>query len=300
MTPEDRRSTDSAIGGWPALPHSLVEEAVRAALAEDIGRGDITTATTVPAEARAHACMVAREAGIIAGLPIAAATFALVDPRVSVTPLCRDGDAVEPGSIVCIADGPARGILTAERTALNFVQRLSGIATLTSRFVRAVAGTGARIVDTRKTTPGLRVFEKYAVAVGGGRNHRFGLDDAVLIKDNHIVAAGGISAAVARARAAIPHTMTITVECDTLDQLNEALEAGADIVMLDNMDASTLAQAIGRAKGRARIEVSGGISLETAHAIAAAGAEILSVGALTHSAPALDAALDFAPPGEAT
>lgn len=295
MNTDNARATGFAAGGWPSLSAAAIDVVVRAALAEDVGSGDITTITTVPEDTSVRARMVARAAGVVAGIPIAMAAFAAADTHIRALALRSDGDQVAPGTTLCEVDGPARGILTAERTALNFVQRLSGIATLTARYVRAVSGTPARIVDTRKTTPGLRVFEKYAVAVGGGRNHRFGLDDAVLIKDNHIAAAGGISEAVTRARGAIPHTMTVTVECDTLHQLEEALAVGADIVMLDNMDAVTLAEAIRRARGRAVVEVSGRISLETAPAIAAAGADILSVGALTHSAPALDVALDFLP-----
>lgn len=265
----------------------------RRALAEDVGTGDVTTTATVPADARGVGVIVARQEGIVAGLEVAAMVFRRVDRRLRFSAAVRDGDRASPGTELCEVRGLARSILTGERVALNLLQRLCGIATLTARFVEAVSGTPARIVDTRKTTPGLRALEKYAVTVGGGRNHRMGLYDAVLIKDNHLVAAGGVAAAVGRARAAVPHTMTITVECETLAQVDEALAAGADILLLDNMDDPTRAEAVCRARGRALTEASGGITLATAADIARTGVQILSIGALTHSAPALDISLDL-------
>lgn len=265
----------------------------RRALAEDVGTGDVTTTATVPADARGVGVIVARQEGIVAGLDVAAVVFRRVDRRLRFSAAVRDGDRASPGTELCEVRGSARSILTGERVALNLLQRLCGIATLTARFVEAVSGTPARIVDTRKTTPGLRALEKYAVTVGGGRNHRMGLYDSVLIKDNHLVAAGGVAAAVGRARAAVPHTMTITVECETLAQVDEALTAGADILLLDNMDDPTRAEAVCRARGRALTEASGGITLATAADIARTGVQILSIGALTHSAPALDISLDL-------
>jgi nicotinate-nucleotide pyrophosphorylase (carboxylating) len=271
----------------------ILRETVRVALREDIGGGDVTTQSTVDPLSLGSARMVAKGYGVVAGLAVVEEVFRQVDVRVIVMRLVNDGAHVGPGEPLCDIQGPAQAILTGERVALNFLQRLSGIATRTSRFVELVAGTNARIVDTRKTTPGLRALEKYAVTAGGGRNHRMGLYDAVLIKDNHIVAAGGITAAVRRARASIPHTMTITVECETLEQVDEALAAGADILLLDNMDNATRAEAVRRAAGRSLIEASGGITDETAAAIAATGVDILSVGAITHSAVALDISLDM-------
>lgn len=266
-----------------------------AALAEDIGAGDITTSLTVPEENQATAVMRAKVDGIVAGLEIAARVFALVEPMAVWKAQVRDGCRVSPGTTLATITGPARGLLTAERVALNFVQRLSGVATITARFVAAVAGTKARIVDTRKTTPGLRTLEKYAVRVGGGHNHRLGLYDAVLIKDNHLAAGGGIAATVARARMLAPHTMRVEVECKTLTQVDEAVMAEADIILLDNMDLRLLRDAVTLIGGRALAEASGGVNLETVAAIAATGVDLISVGALTHSAPALDIALDFAP-----
>jgi nicotinate-nucleotide pyrophosphorylase (carboxylating) len=271
----------------------FLEETVRRALREDIGAGDVTTESVVPPGTRARGRFVAKAAGVVAGLPVVTEVFRQVSAEVRVTPRIEEGARAQEGDILAEVEGPARALLMGERVALNFLQRLSGIATQTARFVDLVAGTGARIVDTRKTTPGLRALEKYAVRVGGGFNHRMGLYDAVMIKDNHIVAAGGITAAVTRARAAIPHTMTITVECETLAQVDEALNAGADILLLDNMDRAACAEAVRRAKGRARTEASGGITVETAREIAQTGVDILSIGALTHSAPALDISLDL-------
>jgi nicotinate-nucleotide pyrophosphorylase (carboxylating) len=270
-----------------------LEEIVRRALQEDIGTGDVTTLTIVSPKTQAEGRIVVKTAGVVAGLPVAEEVFRQLSPAVRMISRVQDGDAAQPGTIAAMLQGPAQAILTGERVALNFLQRLSGIATLTARFVALTAGTGVRIVDTRKTTPGLRMLEKYAVRMGGGHNHRSGLYDAVMIKDNHIVAAGGITAAVERARAAIPHTMTITVECETLKQVEEALKAGADTLLLDNMDNDTRREAARLTAGRALTEASGGINEQTAGEIARTGVDILSIGALTHSAPALDISLDF-------
>jgi len=270
-----------------------LEEIVGRALAEDIGTGDITTQLTVPPEVEARAVMVAKAEGIVAGLPIVAEVYRQLDPRVTVENAAEDGEPIAPGQTICRIHGPARSLLTGERVALNFVQRLSGIATKTDRFVQLATGTQARIVDTRKTTPGLRILEKYAVRIGGGYNHRFGLYDAILIKDNHIQASGGITQAVEAAQSLASHTMSITVECDTLDQVDEAVNAGADVILLDNMSLDELWQAIARIDGRAIVEVSGGVNEETVAGIAQTGVDIISVGALTHSAVALDIGLDL-------
>lgn len=272
-----------------------LQETVRRALAEDIGTGDITTLLTVPANENARALMVAKTAGVVAGLPVIAEVFRQIDPYVHITYQAQDGDRIEPQQTLCELHGKAQCLLTGERVALNFVQRLSGIATKTARYVELVAGTKARIVDTRKTTPGLRALEKYAVRVGGGHNHRFGLYDAVFIKDNHILASGGITAAVQAAFAAAPHTMTVTVECETLEQVDEAVSAGADILLLDNMTLPELRQAVEMIAGQAAAEASGGVTEETVADIALTGVNIISVGALTHSAVALDISLDFVP-----
>jgi nicotinate-nucleotide pyrophosphorylase (carboxylating) len=276
-------------------PHNLlVEPIVRHALEEDLGRaGDITTDLTVPADARARASLVARKSGTIAGLVVAERAFRLVDPALSFVYEASDGSSVAAGAVLAAIEGPARAVLTAERVALNFAGHLSGIATATHALVEAVAGTKARIVCTRKTTPGLRVLEKYAVRCGGGFNHRFGLDDAVLIKDNHIVASGGITSAVKRVRAGTAHMVKIEVEVDTLAQLEEALALGVDTILLDNMKPETLRQAVAVAKGRAALEASGNVTLATARAIAQTGVDYISSGAITHSAPNLDVALDF-------
>lgn len=270
------------------------EPLLRAALDEDIGAGDITTLLTVPEAATARAVMLAKAEGVVAGLDVAARAFTLVEPAAQWEARARDGDAVTPGTPLATILGPARGLLTAERVALNFAQRLSGVATLTARYVAAVAGTPARIVDTRKTTPGLRTLEKYAVRAGGGHNHRIGLYDAVLIKDNHLAAGGGVAATVRRAREQAPHTMRVEVECKTLDQVDQGIAAGADILLLDNMDLEMLREAVRRVGGRALTEASGGVNLGTVRAIAETGVDLISVGALTHSAPALDISLDFA------
>jgi nicotinate-nucleotide pyrophosphorylase (carboxylating) len=283
-----------------ALPRPLIEAAVRAALAEDLGlAGDITTDATIPADAHARAVIAARQPGVVAGLSVAAATFATLDPAVTVTPHVADGAMVARGDILATVSGPARAVLTGERVALNFLGRMCGIATLTRRYVDAVAGTGAAIADTRKTTPGLRAFEKYAVRCGGGVNHRIGLYDAVLIKDNHIVASGGIDLAVAAARSRAGHLVKIEVEVDTLDQLDVALRHPIDAVLLDNMSLDELSAAMARIEARraagARLvaEASGGVDLTTVRAIADTGVDLVSVGALTHSAPVLDLGLDF-------
>ena len=272
----------------------LVEDAVRAALLEDLGRaGDITTNATIPAMKQARAVIAARQPGIVAGLDLAKAAFRLLDPALSFDTRIADGTAVTPGAILATIEGPARALLSAERVALNFLGRLSGIATLTSRYVAAVAHTKVRIVCTRKTTPGLRTFEKYAVLCGGGFNHRFGLDDAILIKDNHIAVAGGIIPALRAVKAAIGHLVKIEIEVDTLDQLDEVLTEGADVVLLDNMTPARLREAVARVKGRLLTEASGGVTLETVAAIAESGVDMISVGALTHSAQVLDVGLDI-------
>ncbi len=274
-----------------------IETAVRQALAEDLGRGDVTTEALVPARARARARLVARVPLTVAGLDFAEAAFRLVAPAMRSERLARDGEAVPAGATLLRLDGPARALLTAERTALNFLQRLCGVATLTARFVAAVAGTGARILDTRKTTPGWRRFEKYAVTCGGGQNHRLGLYDQVLVKDNHLVALrdrrpNPIAWAVRRARRRCPG-LTIEVEADTLTQVRQAVAAGADCILLDNMSPAQLRRAVRLVAGRARTEASGGITLANVRAIAETGVDFISVGALTHSAPAADLALDF-------
>jgi nicotinate-nucleotide pyrophosphorylase (carboxylating) len=276
------------------LPAPLVARAVTEALAEDLGlAGDVTSAATVPAGVRASAVLAARRPGAVAGLALAEAAFRALDPVVRFEPHVGDGAAVAAGDVLARVEGQARALLSAERVALNFLGRLSGIATLTRRYVEAVAGTGAAIVDTRKTTPGLRAFEKYAVRCGGGRNHRSGLFDAVLIKDNHIAAAGGLAQAVERARAHAGHMLKIEVEVDTLAQLADALRHPIDVVLLDNMTPAQLREAVAVVAGRVLTEASGGVSLETVRAIAETGVDLISVGALTHSAPVLDLGLDF-------
>ncbi|WP_024513712.1 carboxylating nicotinate-nucleotide diphosphorylase [Bradyrhizobium sp. Tv2a-2] len=272
-----------------------VDEAVTRALEEDLGRaGDITAIATIPEPTKAHAVMVARQAGVIAGLPLALAVFRRLCPEIQVQAYVRDGAAVAAGLHVMTISGPARAVLSAERTALNFVGRLSGIATLTSSYVRKTTGTRLRICCTRKTTPGLRALEKYAVRCGGGFNHRFGLDDAVLIKDNHIAVAGGIRPVLERARAHIGHLVKIEIEVDTLAQLREVLDTEhADAVLLDNMDIATLSEAVKMARGRVVLEASGGVTLNSIAEIAATGVDYVSSGALTHSAANFDVALDI-------
>jgi nicotinate-nucleotide pyrophosphorylase (carboxylating) len=275
------------------LPRVLIEPLVRAALVEDLGRaGDVTTDAIIPADAVASAAIVARQPGVIAGLDLAALAFELTDARLTFEAKVADGAVVSPGMELAVISGPARGLLTGERVALNFLGRLSGIATATAAVVAAVRPHATRITDTRKTTPLLRTVEKYAVRAGGGSNHRFGLDDAVLIKDNHIAVAGGVAVAVSRARAAVGHLVKIEVEVDTLDQLAEALAAGAEVVLLDNMSLDELRVAVAVCKGRAITEASGGVTLETAPAIAATGVDLISLGWLTHSARTLDLGLD--------
>jgi nicotinate-nucleotide pyrophosphorylase (carboxylating) len=275
------------------LADLLIEPIVRAALAEDLGRaGDITSQACIEPEARLRVQFAVRRTGVISGLDCARLAVAAMDPAIRFTAQRRDGDRVEAGETLARAEGNARAILAAERTALNLMGRLSGIATLTRAYVDAVQGTGAKIVDTRKTTPGLRALEKYAVRCGGGVNHRFGLDDAILIKDNHVAAAGGVARALERARDAAGHLVQIEVEVDSLDQLDEALGHAPDVIMLDNFSLEDLAEAVRRAAGRVRLEASGGVSLETVRAIAETGVDVISVGALTHSAPVLDIGLD--------
>jgi len=272
----------------------LVERAVRAALEEDLGQaGDITTDPIIPAEARGVAEIVARQAGVIAGLALAEATFKTLDTGASFERLVPDGAKVEAKTAVARIEARTRALLSAERVALNFLGRLSGIASLTARYVAAVKGTKARIACTRKTTPGLRAFEKYAVRAGGGVNHRFGLYDAVLVKDNHIAAAGGLAEALTRLRARSGHMVKIEVEVDSLAQLEQALRFPIDAVLLDNLDVPTLTKAVAVVNGRVLTEASGGVNLETVGKIAESGVDLISVGALTHSAPCLDLGLDW-------
>ena len=276
------------------LPLLLIEPVVRAALLEDLGRaGDLTTDAIVPAEARASTALVARRAGVVAGLDLALLAFRLVDPAIAARVVRPDGTRVAKGDLIAEIAGPTRGMLTAERTALNFLCHLSGVATATNAIVEAIRPHRAAVVCTRKTMPGLRTVQKYAVRVGGGANHRFGLDDAVLIKDNHVAAAGGIRQAVERARAGVGHLVKIELEVDTLDQLREALSVKVDAVLLDNMDVPTMREAVQMVAGRALTEASGGITLASAPAIAATGVDLLSAGWLTHSTTALDIGLDW-------
>ena len=273
----------------------LAEPIVRAALLEDLGRaGDITTDAVVAAETRIDAVIAARQPGVVAGLDVALMAFELLDPGLDLARLCADGTRVERGQQVARLRGRARPVLAAERTALNLLCRLSGVATATRSLADAIAGHKAKIVCTRKTTPGLRILEKEAVRLGGGANHRFGLDDAMLIKDNHVAMAGGIRPALRRAKAAAGHLVKIELEVDTLDQLAEALDEGVDAVLLDNMDPETLRRAVEMVAGRAITEASGRITRETAPAIAAAGVDLISSGWITHSAPILDLGLDVA------
>jgi len=276
-----------------ALPDLIIDPIVRAALAEDLGRaGDVTAAACIPADARLSVVFRPRSAGRIAGLDCARLAFAALDPSLRFTVEIEDGQDAAAGQIIARASGGARQILSAERVALNLLGRLSGVSSLTARYVKEVQGTGARITCTRKTTPGLRALEKYAVRCGGAINHRFGLDDAILIKDNHVAACGGIGKALERARAHAGHLMKIEVEVDGLDQLDEALAYAPDVIMLDNFSLADLATAVARAKGKVVLEASGGVNLTTVRAIAQTGVDVISVGALTHSAPALDIGLD--------
>lgn len=273
------------------LPRFLIEPVVRAALAEDIRSGDITTEATVPAEREAEAAILAKQDGVLAGLDIARLAFELMDSTLSFQAEKADGDSLQRGDRVASLRGKARAILTGERVALNFLQHLSGVATRTRCFVDMIAGTQATIVDTRKTTPGLRLLEKYAVRVGGGHNHRYALDDAILIKDNHIAAAGGITAAVHSARARGGHTTVIEVEVETQEQVEEALAVGAGIILLDNMSPEAMRESVNRIAGRAITEASGGINEESVRAAAESGVNLISIGALTHSVQALDLSL---------
>jgi nicotinate-nucleotide pyrophosphorylase (carboxylating) len=275
------------------LPPFLFEPLVRAALIEDFGRaGDITSAAVIPADHRSRLALVSRQTGVLAGLDVAEYAFRLVDPAITLERRLADGDALAPGMIIATLEGPSRGLLGGERTALNFLGHLSGIASVTASIVAAISGTRATIVCTRKTTPGLRVLEKYAVRAGGGGNHRFGLDDAVLIKDNHVAIAGSVSEAIRRARAHVGHMVKIEAEVDTLEQLADALTVGVDAVLLDNMTPDQLAEAVRMIDGRAISEASGRVTPATAPAIAASGVDLISVGWLTHSAPVLDIGLD--------
>jgi nicotinate-nucleotide pyrophosphorylase (carboxylating) len=273
------------------LDPSVYRDLVARALAEDIGSGDVTTEATVPPDGRGHAMLVAKSTLVVAGLAIAAEAFVQVDGAAMLTARVDDGARCEPGAVLGEVRGPARALLTAERVALNFLQRLSGIATVTRRFVEASGGR-ITILDTRKTTPTLRALEKYAVRVGGGTNHRSGLYDAFLIKDNHIRVAGGIGPAVRRARQARPE-LPVEVEAQSLQQVDDALEAGVDVLLVDNLSLEAVTEAVGRVRGRARVEISGGVTLDRIPALAATGADFVSVGALTHSAPAADISLEI-------
>ncbi len=276
-----------------ALPRLVVEPLVRAALLEDLGRaGDLTTDAILPADQQARVAVAAREPGVVAGLACAELAWQLVDPRVTMDVLVPDGARVEPGTVIATVAGPARALLTGERVALNFLGHLSGVATGTANIADAIAHTRAKVCDTRKTIPGLRALQKYAVVAGGGANHRFGLDDAVLIKDNHIAIAGGITAAVTRARAHAGHLVKVEVEVDSLAQLAELLEVGADAVLLDNMAPPVLAEAVDLVAGRMITEASGRITPQTAVPVAEAGVDLISVGWLTHSVRVLDIGLD--------
>ncbi|MDQ0091770.1 nicotinate-nucleotide pyrophosphorylase (carboxylating) [Paenibacillus anaericanus] len=271
-------------------------ESITGWLKEDVGSGDVTTRVTVPAGHQSKGIIHAKEDGIIAGMPVSELVFEVVDPALSFTACVQDGQFVTKGTVLAEVEGSTHSILTGERLALNLLQRLSGIATRTSQYVNAIGGLPVRLVDTRKTTPGHRMLEKYAVRTGGGANHRFGLYDAVMIKDNHIKGAGGIAGAVSRARANIPHTMTIEVETESLEQVEEALAAGADIIMLDNMAPDLMKEAVRRIKAKAphvTVEASGNVSLLTIRAIAESGVDVISVGRLTYSFDCLDISLDI-------
>ena len=272
-----------------------LETLIRHALSEDIGSGDVTTQAVIPEAARGSARIIAREPLVVAGTQVAYRVFLLVDPSLKVRIPQQDGSHARPGDVLLEVSGGVSAMLMAERTAVNFLQRLSGIATLTRAFVDRVAGTSARIVDTRKTTPGWRLLEKAAVRAGGGCNHRFGLYDGILIKDNHIAAVGGVGPAVAAIRRKIPHTLKIEVEVETLDQLDEAIDVGADAVLLDNMAPAVMVEAVRRADGRLILEASGGITLDNVKEVAETGVDLISVGALTHSARAVDISMEIDP-----
>ncbi len=273
------------------VPEFFLEALIRTALAEDIGSGDATTASVLSGEERGSARVVAKSELVVAGIDLFRRVFLAVDGRIQVAPLCEDGQQVQRGVVAAEIAGPLAGILIAERVALNFFQRMCGIATATRQYVEAVAGTGAKILDTRKTAPGLRLLDKYAVRVGGGVNHRFGLSNAVLIKDNHIEAAGGIPEAIARARRNASHTLKVEVEVKNLRELNEALEANVDIVMLDNMAVEEMREAVLHVKGRVPLEASGNVTLANVRQVAETGVDFISVGALTHSVKAADLSL---------
>lgn len=281
----------------PEIPAPLLRRTARRALAEDLGAGDVTTGLLIPGDTRGRGTLVAREPGVVCGLAVARAVFLELDPSLEVVPGTEDGATVDGGQPLLTVRGAVRPILSAERVALNFVGRLSGISSLTRRYVDAVAGTGARIVDTRKTTPGLRALEKYAVRCGGGHNHRLGLFDGFMLKDNHraaLEAAGlDVVGTVGAARERLGHGVVVTIEVDRVDQVPQALEAGADVVLLDNMTPADLALAVRSVGERARTEASGGVTLESVRAIAESGVDLISVGALTHSAPALDVSLEL-------
>ena len=286
--------TDPTRPALEPLPDLLVEPAVRAALAEDLGRaGDITTNATIAADARARVVIAARRPGHVAGLAFARHAFLALDPEADFHTGIADGHPCAAGAVIATISARTRALLSAERVALNFTGRLSGIATLTAAYAAEIAHTKARIVDTRKTTPGWRAFEKYAVRCGGGANHRFGLDDAILIKDNHVAAAGGIAQAIRRARAYAGHMVRLEIEVDSLEQLETALAEKADLILLDNMTPAQLAEAVRITAGRAVLEASGGVNLKSVRSIAESGVDLISVGALTHSAPVLDIGLDF-------
>ncbi len=280
------------------LPEVLIEPIVRMALAEDLGRaGDVTAMACIPEDARMKAAFAARKPGVLAGIDCVRLAVLAMDPKASVDLRLSDGDAFDAGAVLAVVEADARAFLSAERTALNLVGRLSGVATLTRTYVEAVAGTEARIADTRKTTPGLRALEKHAVACGGGINHRFGLDDAILIKDNHVAVCGGVAEAVRRAKDFAPHLMKVEVEVDGLDQLDAVLAlidegAAPDVIMLDNFSLDNMRAAVARVAGRIVLEASGGVDLTTVRGIAETGVDVISVGALTHSAPVLDIGLD--------
>lgn len=275
------------------LNHLLIDEVIKNALKEDIGNGDITTEAVVPEGTSIFGRFIAKEPGVVCGAEVMARVFHLINPEIKVDIFHNDGDEVQKGAVLAEISGDAKGILTGERVALNFFQRMSGVATAVRRYVREVSGTGAMITDTRKTTPGLRIFEKYAVRIGGGRNHRYNLSDGVLIKDNHIKAAGGIKAAVFAARERVPHTVKIEVETENLEMVKEAVDCGADIIMLDNMEIGEIKRAVELIGGRAMVEASGNMDSKNLKEIAKAGVDIISIGAITHSARALDISLKF-------
>lgn len=285
--------TPSKASDYP-VDSGTLRSTVRGALREDIGRGDITSMLTVPAQARARGVLLAKQAGVMAGGPVVAECFRQKDPGSRFTALRDEGESFDVGDHLGEVEGSARGLLGAERVALNFLQRLCGVATLTRRFAQEVAGTGARITDTRKTTPGLRALEKAAVLAGGGSNHRYALYDGILIKDNHIRLAGGIARAVAAARNGAPHSLRIEVETAHIHEVREALDAGADIIMLDNMDDDTIAEALRVIDGRALVEASGNMCLERVRRVGELGVDLISVGGLTHSAPSVDISLELA------